>query len=162
MPQPFLSDRDWVFALGPDVLWDRIVSVDEYTRWWPWLRHFDPVGGFGEGARWACEVAPPLPYVVRFTVHLDRVDRGVQVQATVSGDIEGRAQLTVSGNGNDGSHARLRSRLNPSDPLLRRAARLARPVVGWGHDRVLDQGRRQFVSRAINGSLQPGSADRGR
>ena len=150
MPRPFESDRNWAFELGPDRVWSRITSVPDYAGWWPWLRRFEPVGGFQEGAHWDCEVAPPLPYVVRFTIHLDDVEVGREVAATVSGDIRGTAQLTLSDHGDAGCRVRIRSRLDPVDPLLRCVARLARPVVGWGHDWVLDQGRQQFVDRAFD------------
>lgn len=149
MPQPFLSDRDWAFDVDPDHLWGRIASVDEYARWWPWLRRFDPAGGLSEGAWWRCEVAPPLPYLVRFTVHLDHIEHGREAHATVTGDVRGEATLTVASTVHGGSRARLRSRLAPANPLLRSVGRMARPVVEWGHDWVLDQGRRQFVSRAF-------------
>lgn len=149
MPRPFVSDRDWRFTVEPELLWERIVAIHEYPGWWPWLRRFDVVGGFHEGARWACVVAPPLPYVVRFTIRLERVEHGREVQATVTGDVRGDAHLTVCQDGDGGSRARLRSSLRPVDPLLSSVARFARPMVGWGHDWVLDQGRRQFVGRAF-------------
>lgn len=148
MPQPFRSDRTWAFGVGSGQLWERIAAVDEYTTWWPWLTDFDPGRGFAEGERWRCEVRPPLPYVVRFTILIDRVEAPVCVQATVSGDIGGEALLVVTSEGS-GSRARLRSSLHPAHPLLRGVAGMARPLVGWGHDWVLDQGRRQFVDRAI-------------
>lgn len=146
MPRPFLSDRDWTFELCRDELWERISSFDQYRSWWPWLRRFDPDGGFSAGARWYCEVAPPMPYVVRFTVELDRVDAGGETRATVSGDIRGEAVLTVEDGSGDRSRARLRSRLAPANPMLRSVGRVARPLVEWGHDWVLDQGVRQFVA----------------
>lgn len=69
----FDSDRSWDFELTPDVLWARFSSVADYSTWWPWLERFQPVGGFQAGARWACTVSPPLPYLVRFSVLLDEV-----------------------------------------------------------------------------------------
>jgi hypothetical protein len=149
MPRAFLSDRSWTFDVSDDALWERLSSVEEYTQWWPWLRRFDPVGGFNEGARWHCEVAPPLPYVLRFSVHIDHIEPGRGARASVHGDVTGDAVLSVGGGGNGSSTARLRSQLAPANPVLRRVGRLARPVVEWGHDWVLDQGRRQFVASAF-------------
>ncbi len=149
MPKPFTSDRDWAFDVGVDQLWERFTTVEEYPEWWPWLRAFDPVGGFRPGARWRCEVAPPLPYVVRFTVELEHIRPGSQVDAVVTGDVRGRATLTVQATGEDASRARLRSHLAPANPVLRTVGRLARPMVEWGHDWVLDQGLRQFVGHAL-------------
>jgi hypothetical protein len=144
---PFRSDRSWRFDLGPDELWDRIASVEAYPEWWPWLRSFRPSGGLEHGSRWHCEVSPPLPYVVRFTVYIQRIERaraGRRVDARVDGDIRGEATLHLDADG-DGTSARLRSALEPANPLLRSVGKVARPAVEWGHDWVLDEGRRQFV-----------------
>jgi len=67
----------------------------------------------------------------------------------VSGDVRGSARLTVQSNDGGGSRARLRSDLAPANPVLRSFGLVARPVVEWGHDWVLDQGLRQFVGRAL-------------
>lgn len=144
----FYSDRTWNFGNGPDELWDRIAAVDDYESWWPWLRRFDARGGLSEGSEWHCMVAPPLPYRVRFRLHLDRVVTGSEAHALVSGDIGGEALLSVVANG-DGSTARLQSELYPANPLLRRAGAVARPLIEWGHDWVLDEGCKQFVRRAF-------------
>lgn len=149
VPPVFVSDRDWTFEVGPDELWSVMTETGRYPMWWPWLRRFDPGRGFETGARWECEVAPPLPYLVRFTVVLDRIEQGSSAHATVEGDVRGVAELHVEDLGEGRSSARLRSRLAPANPLLRHVGRLARPVVEWGHDWVLDQGRRQFVERAL-------------
>ncbi len=150
MARPFRSDRGWSFDVDVDRLWDRFTTVEQYVEWWPWLRSFDPADGFRTGACWRCVVAPPLPYVVRFTVQLDRIDEGRRVDATVRGDVRGGAVLTVDGDGDGGSTARLRSELAPANPVLRSVGRVARPMVEWGHDWVLDQGLRQFVAAALH------------
>lgn len=142
------SDRRWDFDVAPDELWQRLSAIDEYPTWWPWLRRFQPIGGFAEGARWACVVAPPLPYDVRFSVQLDRVEHGERVLATVTGDVQGHAVLTVDPT-DAGSTARLVSDLRPTNRVLRGVRAVARPVVRWGHDWVLDQGERQFVEHAL-------------
>ncbi len=155
MARANLSDRDWTFDVDTDELWGRIVAVDEYRSWWPWLRRFDADDGLVAGATWRCEVAPPLPYSVRFLVHLDGVDEGRGARATVTGDVQGDATLSIARLDATHSRARLRSRLAPANPMLRSTARVARPVVTWGHDWVLDQGRRQFVDRAFGPGDDP-------
>ena len=60
-------------------------------------------------------------------------------------NIKGTARLTIEGHGERSSRVRLVSSLVPVNPLLRSAAVLARPAIGWGHDWVLDHGLTQFV-----------------
>jgi hypothetical protein len=134
--------------VGVDQLWERMAAVGEYQRWWPWLRGFEPGDGLTAGSRWACEVSPPLPYVVRFEICLDRVEEGRVIESSVSGDIVGTARLTIDP-GAQGARARLVSALRPANPVLRGFGMVARPLIERGHDWILDEGRRQFVDRAL-------------
>lgn len=144
----FPSDRTWVFPVGDAVLWDILGTTDDYTRWWPWLHRFDAGSGLTAGARWTCVVAPPLPYTVKFHLVLERVEPGRLVEASVSGDLSGTAQLTIDG-GKTASTVRLVSQLRPTNVVMRAFAAVARPAVEFGHGWILEQGRRQFVERAL-------------
>jgi hypothetical protein len=155
VPRSFASDRTWEFDVEPSRLWGRLTAVDEYRSWWPWLRAFRSDEGFTDQSCWECEVAPPLPYTVRFTVLLEEVEAPRHVRASVGGDLTGEAELSLRSEAGGRSTVRLRSCLTPTDPLLRRVARLAPPMVRWGHDWVLEQGRRQFVDRAADGPSDP-------
>lgn len=148
MPAAFRSDRSWRFAVPKAELWERLNATEDYPSWWPWLREFDAGGRMVEDERWSCAVSPPLPYMVRFAIRFDRVDPGRVVETTISGDIEGVARLTLDDD-DGGSSARLVSSLRPANPLLRSFGVVARPLVEYGHDWILDEGRRQFVSRAF-------------
>lgn len=147
MSRPFTSDRRWCFGVEPHELWTTISRTEDFRRWWPWLRRLD-ADGLKTGGRWQCLVQPPLPYAVRFTIDLDLVEEARLAEATVSGDIRGSARLDVVPT-DDGCEARLISSLEPHSPVLRGVGRVARPVIAWGHDWVLDQGARQFASRAF-------------
>jgi uncharacterized protein YndB with AHSA1/START domain len=141
------SDRRYRFAVGPEELWSALTRVEDYRSWWPWLRHFDG-SAFAAGERWACVVQPPLPYSLRFTISLREVVAPRFVTATIEGDIGGEARIDVSGSG-AASELHLVSRLAPITGVMRRIARVARPVVRFGHDWVLDTGFRQFERRAL-------------
>ena len=146
------SDRHYRFDLEPEVLWASLVRVEDYRGWWPWLRGFDATA-FAEGERWTCVVQPPLPYVLRFVITLEEVEPVRFVTATISGDITGHAALDLAAT-NDGSELRLVSSLAPSNALLRGIARVAPPMVRFGHDWVLDAGLRQFRRRALAGAAE--------
>lgn len=142
------SDRLYRFAVDPATLWAAMTDVGSYRRWWPWLARLD-ADDFAAGARWGCVVQPPLPYTLRFTIRLDEVHAPFLAVATVDGDIVGTARLSVRSDGDGGSEARLESLLAPANPLLRAVARVARPVVRFGHDWVLDTGAAQFRGAAL-------------
>jgi uncharacterized protein YndB with AHSA1/START domain len=141
------SDRRFTFPVSTEDLWSALTRVDDYRAWWPWLRRFDATA-FAVGERWRCEVQPPTPYVLRFDVTLIDVVPHEHAAATISGDITGHARLDVHEH-REGSEARLVSHLAPSNAVLRAVAVVARPVVRFGHDWVLDTGLRQFAAKGL-------------
>ena len=141
------SERRFEFDAAPPALWAALGSVDDYPRWWPWLRRFD-ARALAPGEEWRCTVKPPLPYVVRFTIRFDEVEVERRIDATVRGDIEGPAQLLIEPSAG-GSAVTLTSSLRPTNTVLKAAALLGRPLVRYGHDWVLDIGAGQFASRAL-------------
>ena len=149
VPWAIRSDRRYRFAVEPEALWDALARTDDYRRWWPWLRRLDGAR-FEAGAEWTCEVQPPLPYSLRFGLRLEEVEAPRFVTATVHGDITGHAALDVHPVVG-GSELRLVSTLAPASTVLRSIARLAPPIVRFGHDWVLDTGLRQFRRRLPEG-----------
>ena len=141
------SERRFEFDAAPPALWAALGSVDDYLRWWPWLRRFE-ARALAPGEEWRCTVKPPLPYVVRFAIRFDEVEVERRIDATVEGDIEGPAQLLIEPSAG-GSAVTLTSSLRPTNTVLKAAAVLGRPLVRYGHDWVLDIGAGQFASRAL-------------
>jgi hypothetical protein len=143
----FESDRRYQLPVSPTELWAALTRLDRYQLWWPWLREFDAQLLAGDET-WDCLVQPPLPYRVRFVVALEEVTAPTTVRASITGDVVGEARLDIVEQP-DGSEARLVSHLEPGNGFLRAVARVAAPVVRYGHDWVLDTGARQFIDRAV-------------
>jgi uncharacterized protein YndB with AHSA1/START domain len=141
------SDRRYQFAAEPSELWSTMVQIGDYQSWWPWLHHF-AAEDFEPGEVWACTVQPPLPYSLSFHITLDEVEPERFVTATIDGDIFGDARIDLTPTA-EGTELRLVSNLGPSNTVLRAIAKVARPVVRFGHDWVIDSGLRQFRDRAL-------------
>jgi len=141
------SDRRHAFAVSPDELWAAMTRVGAYRGWWPWLRQFE-AEALEPGTTWSAVVQPPLPYRLRFDIHLEQVDAPHLVGAKVTGDIVGSARLEIAPTAN-GSELHLMSDLAPTNAVLRVVAQVAAPVAHFGHDWVLDTGLRQFRERAL-------------
>ena len=145
------SDRRFRFDEAPATVWAALTQVECYQLWWPWLREFEGARFVG-GERWECVVQPPLPYRLRLSITLLRIDEQKFVQAHVDGDITGSAELSLHAMpGGRACEVRLVSTLAPVSAMLRTVALLARPAAIFGHDWVLDTGARQFRSSAIEG-----------
>lgn len=145
----FETDRSYQLPVAPDELWRVLRQVDDYRSWWPWLRRFD-AAGLAAGEVWHCLVQPPLPYRVRFAVVLEEVRAPGVLEASITGNVLGRARIEITEHPL-GSEARLTSSLRPSNGLLKAVGRLAGPVARFGHDWVLDRGAEQFFARALPG-----------
>ena len=134
----FAYQREYAFGLTPDQLWDRMAEVDQFEGWWPWLSEFRLDGdGLSEGSVLRGVVTPPLPYRMRIEVELGRCDRPRDIDATVRGDLTGEARLRIRPEG-DGSRVGVAWTIEMRQPVMRLAARFGRPVLQWGHDRVVE------------------------
>ena len=144
---PFRFDRSWSFDVPPSDLWTAISRTEDFTTWWPWLRHFD-LDTLAEGATARCVVQAPIPYRLRFRVRVRRVIPLELIDTVVSGDLAGPARLEVAPH-ELGSSVRLKWEVELRDPVLRVSSLIARPVMEWGHNWVVDTGVRQFRRRAL-------------
>jgi hypothetical protein len=137
-----VSDRRYRYPVEPAVVWRALCDVPAYPTWWPWLCEFDG-RRLAAGQVWTCRVRSPLRLALEFRLRIDRVDDGHGVAASLTGELEGPATLTVSHRG-DGTEIRLVSQLTPRGPGLGTLATIAAPLARWAHDRLIDTGARQF------------------
>jgi Polyketide cyclase / dehydrase and lipid transport len=130
--------REYAFALGPTELWDRMEQVEQYERWWPWLEEFRLDGGtLTSGAVLSGVVAPPLPYRMRIRVVLTRCVPREAIDAVIEGDLSGEATLRVRPDG-AGSLVEVAWTVEMMQASMRLASRFGRPLLQWGHDRVVE------------------------
>jgi len=148
MPAPFVFDRTFDFDVPVAQFWDALTRTDDYVDWWPWLTGFDlPELAIGNVA--SMVIKAPLPYTLDVDVELVAVDPGRCIEGIVSGDVSGPARLHVTGAGGT-TQARLSWELAVASTLLTGLARVARPLLVWGHDRVVGVGLRQFTAAALS------------
>jgi hypothetical protein len=152
VPAPFRADREMSFPTSAESLWAVLADTSRYREWWPWIEHLDTGSDpFALGSRAEFVIRSPLGYRLRcHTVVVDACPGDI-VTVAVGGDLSGPASLAVQPVA-DGCRARVAWTLSLERPLLRDAARVARPAMGWAHDRVVDRGLQQFRTRALNGS----------
>jgi hypothetical protein len=142
-------DGTFIFPVGVAQLWATMVQVDCFSSWWSWLHGFSVEGeGLEQGTVLHGVVAPPLPYRMRLDVVIDECVPERCITALVHGDLEGAAKLIFDG---DDVAARVHATwtIEMMQRPMRMAARIAHPLLRWGHDRVVDatvEGfRRQLV-----------------
>jgi hypothetical protein len=113
--------------------------------------------GLEAGAVLVGVVSPPVPYRMRVRVELEECVRPSWIDAAVHGDLEGRGRLELAPDG-EGTLASVAWTIEMMQRRMRMAARVAYPLLRWGHDRVVDATvfgfRRQLA--ANGGGRRPG------
>ncbi|HLN43587.1 MAG TPA: hypothetical protein VK215_14105 [Acidimicrobiales bacterium] len=146
----------FAFDVPPEAVWSSIEHCERFETWWAWLREFRLEGPRLEaGAVMYGVVSPPVPYTMRIQVALDRCSRPNRIDATVHGDLEGPACLVLEPAG-DGTLVEVSWTVEMTQRAMRLAARVAHPLMRWGHDRVVEatvNGYRRHLASA--GGPQP-------
>ena len=137
------------FPVPAAELWDAIERFDQFERWWGWLGDLKIEGaGLQPGSRLIGMVAPPLPYRMKVVVQFDQCQSERSVDASVSGDLVGPAHLRLVPT-ETGTDAEVDWSLEMRQLPMRVAARVAYPLLRWGHDQVVEATvngfRRQLV-----------------
>jgi carbon monoxide dehydrogenase subunit G len=126
------------FERPPSDVWRAMEQFERFESWWSWLREFRVEGpGLMAGSVLHGLVVPPLPYRLHVRVALLACDPARRIDAALHGDVEGRAELLLEPE-RQGTLATVSSAIEVMQRPMRIAARLAPPVLRWGHDRVVD------------------------
>lgn len=137
------------FPVPPSQLWETIERFEDFESWWAWLADFRADGsGLVGGNVLRGTVIPPVPYRLRLNVRLRRCDWPGLIEAAVGGDLSGRAVLRLEAAG-QGTRAAVAWSVEMRSAPLRITARVAYPLMRWGHDRVVDMAVSGFRRRAL-------------
>jgi len=142
---------EYEFALAPEAMWERMEHLDQFARWWPWLQEYRlEGGGLASGSVLHGVVVPPLPYRMRIRVELTRCEPPGVIDAIISGDLEGEAHLRIRADGTR-SRVEVAWTVETMQRPMRLASRFGRPLLQWGHDRVVEMTVAGFRRRLESG-----------
>jgi hypothetical protein len=141
----------FTFPAPAGQVWEAIERLDQFEKWWGWLGHLEIEGsGLQRGSVLKGTVSPSVPYPLQVEVALERCVHGQAIDAAVSGDLVGDAHLLLVPQGRD-TVTEVAWSLEMTQRAMRLAARVAHPLLRWGHDRVVDatvDGFRRQLQRA--------------
>lgn len=149
--RPFVFDRRFELGATTEEVWSALSDPRQYPRWWSWLERCEVDGPLARGTVAHAVIRAPLPYRLELGIEVRTVRVGEVIETEVHGDLAGPARLELGERGG-GCDARLTWSLELRDPVLRRLAPVARPLMSWGHDRVVELGLRQFRAGALEGA----------
>lgn len=132
-------------AAPPPEVWADVVDVAAYRRWWPWLRVDGPRRVL-TGQTLSVSIPSPFGYRLRVELTPVEVAEARSVAMAVAGDLRGIGALTVTSAGPGASEVEITWDVEIVRPVLRVVGFLGRPLLEWGHRRVM--------ARAVRGYLQ--------
>jgi hypothetical protein len=153
-PDPYVIayQGSFDFPLSPDEMWEELEHVDRFDAFLLWLSEFRFEGdGLKAGSSLYGVISPPLPYRMRLRVDLDECQRPSSIKASVHGDLEGDASLLLAGTAK-GTRITAAWTVEMMQRSMRAAARIAYPLLSWGHDRVVEATVGAFRRQLIRSS----------
>jgi Polyketide cyclase / dehydrase and lipid transport len=137
---PYVIDysSQFRFPVTPDVLWAALGDNGHFETWWGWLTDLRVEGdGLQVGTVLTGVVTPPLPYRMQLRVVVVGCEPDELLEAEVHGDLEGYARLVLEPAGTE-TIAAVAWTVEMQQRSMRVAARVAAPVLRFGHDRVVE------------------------
>ncbi|OPG03106.1 polyketide cyclase [Streptomyces sp. GKU 895] len=132
----------WALPASPATVYDVLEQAEDYPRWWPQVRAVERL----DDTTGVITIRATLPYDLVFTAREVRRDRaGGVLEIAMTGDLEGWARWTISGDG-AGTLAVYDQVVDVNKPLLRRLAVPGRPVFRANHRLMMRAGRRGLTA----------------
>ena len=142
----------WFVGTPIDRVWEVIQDTGRWPEWWRYVRGatlLEPGDGRGVGALWRLEWGTALPYQIVFESRVTRVEPPNVLEAAVSGELNGIGRWSLTPRGADGAETVVRYDWNvgTGKRWMNVLAPLARPLFGWNHNVVMDEGGRGLARR---------------
>jgi uncharacterized protein YndB with AHSA1/START domain len=146
----------WRLAAPLERVWKALVEVEEWPRWWPYVRQVQTLrtgDADGLGAIRRIVWSSRLPY--GFTLDVEGIEsqRGRLLRARATGDLEGEGLWLLQPEA-DGAVTAVDYtwRLDLNTRWMRTVAPLMAPVFRWNHEGVM-RGGGEGLARYLGGRL---------
>lgn len=131
----------WSVRAATSRVFDALVDLTSYPRWWPDIRAVDRVDE--DTAEVVCRAV--LPYALTFRLHRAVEDpAGGRLRVDMTGDLEGYVHGEVAEHREAGALLAISQRVVVAKPLLRTLAPVARPLFRANHAVMMRRGQRGF------------------
>lgn len=126
----------WHVRAKPSEVFDVLADLDEYTSWWPEIKHVSKTGEDTVAVR----VRSLLPYDLDFEMRQTRKDPEAGIlEVRMTGDLEGYSRWTVSSS-DGGARLLFEEEVETNKKVLNRLAPVARAAFKWNHAFMMRHG----------------------
>ena len=160
MSRRFEYVTEWRLDAPIDAVWDALVDVESWPRWWPQVRAVDTLhhGGANDlgtvrRLRWGSR----LPYGFTLEVETTEVRATARLRGRASGDMAGTGLWELERDG-AATVVRYTWQLELHTRWMRLAAPLMAPVFRWNHEGVMRSGGLGLARHLAMRSEQPALA----
>jgi polyketide cyclase/dehydrase/lipid transport protein len=141
----------WALEVAAARLFDALVDLASYPRWWPDVRSVSQVDA--DTAEFTCRAV--LPYALVFRLHRDEQDeRAGRLRVNMTGDLEGYVEGIVAADESSIARLEISQEVVVNKKLLRRLAPVARPLFRANHAAMMRRGHRGLRSYLTNPGLR--------
>jgi polyketide cyclase/dehydrase/lipid transport protein len=138
----------WALEVAKAKLFDAVVDLASYPRWWPDVRSVSQVDD--DTAEFTCRAL--LPYALTFRLHREEQDADAgRLRVNMTGDLEGYVQGIVAA-GPSLAQLEISQEVVVNKKLLRRLAPVARPLFRANHAAMMWRGHRGLRSYLATGN----------
>jgi uncharacterized protein YndB with AHSA1/START domain/quercetin dioxygenase-like cupin family protein len=125
---------EWEVAAPRERVFAAISDARTYPTWWkPVYIDVEADGDAEVGKVSRQHFKGRLPYHLRTTSTVTRLESPHIIEADVDGDLRGHGKWTLTDNGNGGTHVRFDWQVFADKPLLRALTPILRPAFRWNH-----------------------------
>ena len=154
---------EWHLDAPVERVWQALVEVESWPRWWPYVREVRTLragdaGSGGElGAVRRLRWASLLPYGIDLDVETVEQRPHARLRGRASGDLRGSGLWELERDG-AGTRVRYTWQVELATRWMRLAAPLMAPVFRWNHEGVMRAGERGLAAWLARPSPDPAAA----
>ena len=134
----------WHLAAPIDVVWDAIHKVEDWPRWWRYVRavvELQKGDANGVGAIRRFTWASRLPYALTFEMRASVVERPTFMEGIATGELAGRGRWRFAAEGAT-TRVSYEWTVGTTKPWMNALAPLMAPAFRWNHGQVMAEGGR--------------------
>jgi uncharacterized protein YndB with AHSA1/START domain len=130
---------EWALTAPAAAVWEALTTPEEWPRCWRAVERVELIepgdaNGVGGYRRFTWRTA--LPYRVRFSMRVTRVEPMSVIEGWADGELSGVGRWTLTPYG-AGTHVRHDWYVKLNSKWMRTLAPLLRPAFAWNHDRIM-------------------------
>jgi uncharacterized protein YndB with AHSA1/START domain len=134
----------WHLGAPIDRVWEAIVAVEDWPRWWRYVDRVEEIAkgdADGRGALRRYTWSSKLPYRLSFAMRVTKVQRPSSLEGVAEGDLTGTGRWLLTAE--DGTTSvRYDWMVVTTKPWMNALAPVLQPAFRWNHNQVMAEGGR--------------------